>query len=304
MSHKERYGQQKLNPSGTGINFRLLDFDDLYLLRHLLEGLTVAGTARKLGLTQPAITQRIRKIERVFEDSIIKKVGRHVQLTPTGESICSKAADALAVMKELSGAISGDQITLASEGYLAASHIWPALSDAMMNDPSKMVHLRISPDRQAMALLTEGHVDGLVTTSEQPNANLSSIKLFEEEHIFVASPDLAPSITDVSQLEEIRLIELDPSYPSMQYLTLEARSDIKFSDIWFVGDRSLVINSVIKGLGVGIVPASMAKAQISAGKLVAILPDLELKSETYQLIYKEAKVLEQLQPLIERLKSL
>src|SRR4051812_26715024 len=92
--------------AGTGdrsaiSRLRLLDFDDLFLLGHLLEGATIAATAKQLGLTQPAIPQRVRKIERVFAEAILQKAGRHVRLTKEGRAICIKAADALALMREV-----------------------------------------------------------------------------------------------------------------------------------------------------------------------------------------------------------
>ncbi len=86
----------------SGHNLRHLDFDDLFLLSHLLSGKTIAATARQLGLTQPAVTQRVRKIERAFEEQILQKVGRHVRLTHEGLAICHRASEALKLMRDVS----------------------------------------------------------------------------------------------------------------------------------------------------------------------------------------------------------
>jgi DNA-binding transcriptional LysR family regulator len=286
----------------VGHNLRLLDFDDLYLLKHLLGGLTVAGTARKLGLTQPAITQRIRKIERVFEDSIIRKVGRHAELTPIGEAVCSKAADALKVMQQLSGSNLKTSLTIAAGSFLAHHHLWQTLSETMRDGVDNAVHIRISPDKSAISLLTDGHVDALITASDVSNSALSSISLFEEENIMVASPDLSGKVTDVDSLKEILLVETDPSFSSLMKMDLAARSDLSFKDTWFVGSRQLVLNSVISGLGVGVLPLGIASPMLASGKIVQVLPDIEFGKESYQLLYKEQNFPDQILSLVNQLK--
>lgn len=77
---------------------RMLDFDDLYLLRSLLRGQTLASSAKMLGLTQPAVTQRVRKIERTFETPLVERSGRNVRLTTIGTALCVRAAAALEAM--------------------------------------------------------------------------------------------------------------------------------------------------------------------------------------------------------------
>jgi len=47
-------------------DLRLLDFDDLTIGKMLLEGATYKDLSKELGLTPPAISHRIRKIERVI----------------------------------------------------------------------------------------------------------------------------------------------------------------------------------------------------------------------------------------------
>src|SRR5690606_17953602 len=117
--------QTEQNPEGkkkeksAGSRLRLLDFDDLFLLGHLLDGETVAATARHLGLTQPAITQRIRKIERVFGQPILQKAGRHVKLTPHGFEVCNRAADALALMRGPGLSAESSVVQVAALPYLA-----------------------------------------------------------------------------------------------------------------------------------------------------------------------------------------
>jgi DNA-binding transcriptional LysR family regulator len=45
------------------MELRRLDFDDLQLLHLLLEGQTLAASAKQLNVSQSAVSQRLRKLE-------------------------------------------------------------------------------------------------------------------------------------------------------------------------------------------------------------------------------------------------
>ena len=78
---------------------RLMDFDDLCILRNLLDDSTMAVIARNMGLTQPAISQRMRKLEDVFGCMIVKKSGIRVHLTSEGRKIGELAKSVLSILE-------------------------------------------------------------------------------------------------------------------------------------------------------------------------------------------------------------
>jgi len=298
MSNKESYIQTGKDRF-VGKNLRLLDFDDLYLLRHLLDGLTVAATARKLGLTQPAITQRIRKIERVFEDSIIRKVGRHIQLTPLGEFICAKAADALVVMQDVVSKTFKSSSTIVANHFLAHHRLWRAMQKTYKADSESLIHIRIAPEKSSFAMLNDGHVDAIMTSNAANHSTFSSIELFEEEQIMVAAPAVARGIDSIEILKEHLLVEIDPSYSSLKNLSIELKSELKFKDAWFLGSKDLVLNSLLLEMGVGILPQTIVQSHIESGKLVQLLPELELGREKISLLYRDPSFPMQIDALLK-----
>ncbi len=83
----------------TTDHLRFLSVDDLLILMHLSqEGLSVTDVAKRLKLTQPAVTQRIRKMEDAFGQKIIERKGRGVQLTAFGLGISERATLALSAL--------------------------------------------------------------------------------------------------------------------------------------------------------------------------------------------------------------
>lgn len=84
----------------NGSRHRLLDYDDFLILRALSTGCTVMHAANVLGVTQPAVTQRLRKMSFVFgEQNIMKYHGRTASLTDAGMHAAGIAIRVLALVE-------------------------------------------------------------------------------------------------------------------------------------------------------------------------------------------------------------
>lgn len=78
---------------------RILDVDDMLLMTMLFHGLLPSEAAKKLGLTPPAISHRIRKLkdlfgEDIFEDEKIKRIP-----TEKGKEIFLRCEKALNIIE-------------------------------------------------------------------------------------------------------------------------------------------------------------------------------------------------------------
>lgn len=77
---------------------RMLDMDDLILLQHLLQGGRPSTGAALLGLTPPAVSHRLRKIEDVFQIKLFERKGSKLNLNSEGRALSEKANRALELM--------------------------------------------------------------------------------------------------------------------------------------------------------------------------------------------------------------
>lgn len=77
---------------------RMLDMDDLILLQHLLNGGRPSSGAALLGLTPPAVSHRLRKIEDVFQIKLFERKGSKLNLNNEGRALSEKANRALQLM--------------------------------------------------------------------------------------------------------------------------------------------------------------------------------------------------------------
>lgn len=288
-----------------GSRLRLLDFDDLFLLGHLLEGNTIAATAKLLGLTQPAITQRVRKIERVFEEKVLQKAGRHVKLTPAGHAVCVKAADALALMRQVTTEPAKTGLSVGSAEAAGQAWLWPALLDLRATAPQNQYQCQIGQEDDLQALLEAAALDAILTTKGASAANQTAIDLGETEYVMVAAPALAEALKSAADLTQTAFLELDRSYPLLARLDASTRAAVRFRGVWFTGGYANLLQAAAFGHGVAILPAAVAEPALVQGKVVAVLPELDLEPATYRLIYRSDRGVEGLaQALGEALKRL
>ena len=81
-------------------SIRHLDVDDFFVLKYLGEGKSMVEIAKILLVTQPAISQRVERIEEVFGDIIVTKKGRRVVLTDFGKHVTNTITTALKIVME------------------------------------------------------------------------------------------------------------------------------------------------------------------------------------------------------------
>lgn len=85
------------------MNFAIMDIVDLYILRILYNdrGAKIGNIALALHLSQPSISQRIKKIESALGKKIIERDGRYVKLTAFGIAACEKSVQSLNTLEEI-----------------------------------------------------------------------------------------------------------------------------------------------------------------------------------------------------------
>lgn len=142
-----------------------IDSQELRILSTLAETGSLTATAQALGLTQPAVSQRIKRLELRLAVPLIERCGRGIRLTPAGQVLAVHGArvtaeidKALAVISDLRGDRAG---VLRLVGFPSASAtIVPALMQQMRQEaPDVALQYREAEPPGAAELLREGEVD-------------------------------------------------------------------------------------------------------------------------------------------------
>ena len=81
---------------------KLLHFslEDLYILILLDEGCTTGQAGKKLFITQPAVSQRLKRFETFFDIKLHDKMGRGIGLNVEGKRMAKAAREAMKILEE------------------------------------------------------------------------------------------------------------------------------------------------------------------------------------------------------------
>ena len=245
---------------------RLLDFDDLFVLRYLAEGHTIAMIAVSLGLSQPAISQRMRKIERAFDTPVVRRAGRGVQLTPEGLVICAQATEALVVMHNLTADAQLITLTIGVAAPFDHAWLWPVMG-AMKGDLRPLaVHWVPAAVEDLATRLLRSQIDAYVTFGAAPlDAKLERHILLTSEMIAVAAPALIGGDPSGFDLSTQTLLDIDATDPL---------ASLACESTWFLGSLKAVLSAVLSGLGVAYLPEYLVRNAISSGQLVVLSKDV------------------------------
>lgn len=154
------------------MRFNKLDLNLLVALDHLLHLRSVSGAAARMNMTQSAMSNALLRLREYFDDDLLVKIGRRLELTPRGESLKDAVRDVLvrvewtiATTSEFDPGRSDRQFTILVSDYTLATLI-PRLLAACQKVSQTVrfnfLHQVDAPER----LLERGDVDLLIIPRE------------------------------------------------------------------------------------------------------------------------------------------
>lgn len=267
----------------------MLNLDDLRMMRALRDAGSLAGAARLLDLTPPALTIRLKKLEDRLGVHLAVRGARGMAVTEEGRRLQEEAVEVLERVESLPGRILGDAGAMTGHLRIVApfgfgrAHIAPLLRDLRHQHPALTIALTLSdsPLRDAA-----GH-DLVIHIGAIRDSSWVGHLLAENERLLCASPDyvrrLAAPLTDPSQLQQLDCLclkENDDDITRWRFTQASAddgSSAPRVTTVRVGGPMSSNDGEVIRGWaldGAGLMARSEwdASPLIATGRLVRVMP--------------------------------
>ncbi|HBN09922.1 MAG TPA: hypothetical protein DD435_15195 [Cyanobacteria bacterium UBA8530] len=263
-----------------------MNFERLHSFLIAAEELSFTQAARRLHLSQPAISQQVREIEDDLGVSLFERRGRSVILTPAGEKLRPLAVSILQQLRELRrnmeefrGVPQG--VLKIGAGDSVGIYLLPrVLGYFTQRHPDIRTSLQIGEFLGLLRGLKDGNID-LALIEEEPSAEqlqgLKKIRFIEDELVLIVSPAHEWAKRGTIKIEELGQAwfiarKSDSSIRGLIRNRLsEAGLDPNRLNVRFeFGNAEGIKRSVMAELGVGFVSKFSLMKEIAANYLVNI----------------------------------
>lgn len=262
------------------------------------EHLNFRRAAEQMALTPTAFGQRIQKLEELLDQRLFERTTRHVELTAPGRRLLGEARLTIQQARRCAEAVFDEKeaparFTVGTRFELGLSWIVPALEKLREVHPNWHVDLYFGSGADILDQLRAGKVDCVVTSAPVAERKWHSEFLHPEEYVFVAAPELLEHTPfDGPQDAGAHvLLDTDRTLPLTRYLT-SVTGELKFDRVWLCGAGGAMHHLVRKAAGVAVLPLYMVEGDLEDGRLVRLLPDVELLSDSFRLLYRDASSLQ------------
>lgn len=264
----------------------MLTLEDLRFVTKIGAAPSLAAAARELGVTPPAVTQRLRQLEQRLGIRLVDRSTRKFMLTAEGRELVRRGGAVLAEMEEITAAVSGQRDQVIGELRVVAPFgfgrrfVAPAAERFRRAYPGATVTLRLAENPVA---LKADAWDVIVHVGELPDSALVMRSLAPNERLLCAAPayvetrGVPMSPADLQAHDCLALRENDEDVTLWRFTGRDgAMLPIRIRPAMASNDGEVVRRWGLAGLGVIARSEWDVAADLAAGTLVRLLPDWRL----------------------------
>jgi len=272
---------------------------DLRAFEAAARHLSFTRAAQELGVTQGAVSQRIRKLEDLLELQLFERHTRSLTLTNAGETLATAVADGLSRidlgLEELGRPAAPRQaatLTVSVTPDFATKWLLPRLT--RFQDKFPEIEVRITAEHRFADFVTDG-VDLGIRFGSGLNPGLSTMLLMPDIVFPVCSPAMlqkgarpgSPADLLQSELLHDATAEHDGSGCDWRHWFEQAGVMIERLDGLRLSPAKLAVESAIDGLGVALARATLIGNDIIEGRLARPLPHAATTVFSYYLVHRQ-----------------
>lgn len=263
---------------------------------HVASTLSFSEASKQLFISQSAVSQSIKTLERKLDQTLFIRSTKHVQLTPEGEILLRHIEPAMHFIRrgeaQLLDAVStGGQIRIGASDTICRYFLVPYLKQFHQDFPTAHIKVINQTSIKCVELLETGQVDLIVTN--YPNAYLSNVssihKIKEFKDVFVAGnafTQLKDQVLTYEQLSKYPILMLDKKSTTSEFLhRLFQQHHLDLVPEIELTSNDLLIDLARIGLGIAFVPDYCISEQIE--DLFIVKTEEDLPTRELVIAYNE-----------------
>ena len=262
---------------------------------NVAKSLSFSDAAEALFISQSAVSQSIKTLEKRLNQTLFIRSTKRVALTKEGELLLKHIEPAINLITRGENQLCADpqngiQLRLGSTDTICRYYLVPYLNNFHKMYPNIHIKVTNGTSLQCAKLLERNEVDIIVTNSPNPALNnmMQIIPVKEFKDIFIANKDSFPLYDRSIALQELQqhpILMLEKHSTTSIYLhNLFLENSLDLVPAIELSSNDLLIDLARIGLGIAFVPDFCIKAR---GNLAEIHTTQEIPSRTLVAAYNQ-----------------
>jgi DNA-binding transcriptional LysR family regulator len=278
----------------------MVDFEDMRLFVRAVTDGSLSAAGRELGLSPAAASKRLTRLEQALGVRLLQRSSRRLALTEEGSIYYERCLAIIADVADANSAVGLGQLEVRGQLHVSASvdmgrqYIGPIAADFVAQHPHLTLRLTNS---DAMLDLFEHGVDVAVRGGTMADSRLVSRLLTNNFRVLCASPAYLArrgrpnSVDDLQHHDCLNLHRPGRGVLPWILQTPEGPRTLRIDAAITCSDGDLMRELAVGGHGLAFKAAWDIAADVRAGRLVPLLPEVILPDAHVYAIYPSRRYL-------------
>ena len=255
--------------------------------------------AEALHMTQPAVSLALRELEQYYGVTLFDRIGRRLQITEAGRRFMEYASHISSMFDDMEKGMRdwdyfgklrvGASITIGSQflpGYVKAFY---------QRYPGTNIKVMVAPTERLEQKILQNELDFALIEGIPHSPSLVSEEYLDDHLTVVCSANASFHHGQKLSIDEFRkqrlLLRESGSGTREVFDRVVGNAGFTVDPIWESTSTTALVNAVIAGLGIAVLPHRMVIGLIERGLIVAVGVDGLNFSRRFRIIYHKEKYL-------------
>ncbi len=258
-------------------------------------GCNMTKAAEAMNMTQPAISLAIKELEEYYGMHLFDRIGKKLKITPAGERFLEYATRISSQFEDMEREIrnwDSAGILRAGASITIGSQFLPVYAKAFRHShPETEIYAMIAPSDQLENAIMENKLDFALSEGIPHYPAIHAEEYMEDWLSIIASPESFRQGEIISREDFARqdfLLREKGSGTREVFDIAASRAGLSIKPIWEATSTTALINAVINGIGIAVLPHRMIQGALSRGQIVTIEAEgLDFRRSFYIIFHKD-----------------
>lgn len=274
-----------------------LDLNQLKTFFVLARTSSFTEAAKKLFVTQPAVSHALKKLESSLNEKLILRRGKQLVLTESGKILYKACEDIFYRLEKAEDSIrnlKGDylrSIRLGATVEFGNSVLVKNMKNFLTEH--KNIHVDFHFHHDLLPLLLNDELDIIIDCRDYSDPDLDKHLLFQEKYVVTGSPKYLRQnkIRKPKDLESVLVLSLDKDGRwwdrFLQAIPEETRPNLV--QLIEINHIRGMVNAAKEGIGVALVPRYCVSRELARRELLDVFPDIAILEDHFFIYQKKKK---------------